>query len=110
MPGGLSWGALGYGKIITEVIMSRVGKQGQQVDETSHKRSSLLFHEVLLQHHEELLGFRQPQAEVLDSLAILLEGRYLLHRFFTTIVSTDYELHLQLHGEPSTLGNADRGA
>ena len=32
------------------------------------------------------------------------EGRHLLHLCLTTIIGTDHELDLQLHGEPSLWG------
>jgi len=52
---------------------------------------------MLLEGGEELLRFRQGQAEVLEALAILVEGRDLLHLFLTAVVRTDHEWHLQLH-------------
>jgi hypothetical protein len=68
-----------------------------------YKRGSLLFQHVLLQRREKLFGFRQCQAEVLEALAVLVEGRDLLHLFLTAIVCTDHELHLQFHEESSAL-------
>src|SRR5437879_2877203 len=39
-----------------------------------HKGGGLLGHQGLLQRYQELLGFRQRQAEVLNALAVLVEG------------------------------------
>jgi hypothetical protein len=62
------------------------------------KGSRLPLHKVVLQRGEELLRFRQRQAEVLDLLARLIEDNQFMDGFFLAIICTYDELHLEPHG------------
>jgi hypothetical protein len=62
------------------------------------KGRGLLFHEALLQRGEDLLRFRQRQAEVLDALAGLLEDCHIGEGFFMAIVIAHHELDSDLMG------------
>jgi hypothetical protein len=68
------------------------------------KGGRLPLQEVLLKRCEELFRFRQRQAEVLDTLARLLENHHLMHGLFLTILCTHDELYLEPHGAILLLG------
>jgi hypothetical protein len=50
---------------------------------------------VVLQCRQELFGFRERQAEVLDLLACLIENDHLLDSVFLPILCTHAALHLE---------------
>jgi len=59
---------------------------------------------MLLECGEELLGFGQRQAEVLDTLAHLIEDHHLMPGLFLIILCTHDELYLEPHGAVLLLG------
>jgi hypothetical protein len=62
------------------------------------KGRGLLFHEALLERREDLLRFREGQAEVLNTLASLIHDHYIGEGFFVAIIVTHHELDCNLHG------------
>jgi hypothetical protein len=75
-----------------------VAPQPVTLGTAGHKGGGLLCHKLLLQHSEELFRFCQGQAKVFDALAILVEDGEVRHSFFTIILCTHNELHLEFHG------------
>ncbi len=57
----------------------------------SKKRLDLLLQQALLGSFEELFGFLECQAQVLDALAVLLQGDDIRHGFFMAIVAAHDE-------------------
>jgi hypothetical protein len=59
----------------------------------------LLGQQVLLDQRQELLGFSQCQAHVLNALAVFRQGEHIRNGFFTAIVGAHDELDFALHNE-----------
>jgi hypothetical protein len=53
---------------------------------------------MLLDQRQELLGFSQCQAQVLNALGVFRQGEYIRHGFFTAIVGVHDELDFTVHG------------
>jgi hypothetical protein len=73
--------------------LAAVGTLGLRGD----KGGRLPLQEVVLQRGEELFGFRERQAEVLDLVARLIENDHLMDGVFLPILCTHDELHLEPH-------------
>lgn len=56
------------------------------------KGVDLLLKHALLDRGEELLGFSQSQAQMLDALVVLVQGDEVGDGFFTAIIATDDQL------------------
>ena len=57
---------------------------------------------ALLDRGEELLGFSQSQAQMLDALVVLFQGDEVGDGFFTAIIATYDQLSFDTHGEASS--------
>lgn len=62
------------------------------------KSGRLVFHHVLLELFEELLGFRKGQPQLFDLLGVFVQHSHLVLRFRLTLLSTDDQLHPELYG------------
>ena len=65
----------------------------------SQKGVNLLLKKALLYGGEELFGFGECQAEVLNTLRVLLQGEDIRDRFLTTIIGAYNELKFDTHRE-----------
>jgi hypothetical protein len=80
--------------------LSAVGTLGMSGDQGGR----LPLQEVLLKRGEELFRFSQRQAEVLDTLAHLIEDHHLMPGLFLIILCTHDELYLEPRGAVLLLG------
>jgi hypothetical protein len=76
------------------------GPAGLAVRVQCQKGSNLLFEQLLLDGHEELLGFSNGQTQMLDTLRVLLQGGDVRHSSFLAILGAHDELKF------GTLGGA----
>ena len=66
------------------------------------KRLHLVLQHALLDSVEELLGFLERQAEMLNACGVLLQGDDVCHRFFMAIIAAHDQLQFDAHGEGSS--------
>ena len=58
----------------------------------------------MLDGGEELFGFRECQAQVLDALGVLLQRDDIGHGCFTVIIGAQDELEFNAHGKTPAVG------
>src|SRR6266511_1579607 len=68
------------------------------------KGVNLLLGQALLDGFEELLGFGERQAQMLDPFGILPQGDDVRHGFFAVIIGAQDELKFDMHGGLLRLG------
>ena len=78
---------------------------GLAVRVRGQKCVNLLLKHALLESGEELFRFNERQAQVLDALAVLLQGDDVGHGFFTAIIGAHDELKFDMHGELLRFGS-----
>jgi hypothetical protein len=62
------------------------------------KRLNLMVQQAFLDRGEELVGFPECQAQVLDTLGVLLQGDNVSDGFFPAIIAAHDELEFDAHG------------
>jgi hypothetical protein len=70
------------------------------------KRVDLPFEQALLDGLEQLFGFGEGQAQMLDTLAVLLQGDHVRHGLFLAILGAHDKLNFDTHGGAPPVGVA----